>query len=166
MYSFSSGKYPPETAAGSEKRSSAYESGRIQPNIAIKMLVSLIIPFVRCADECCLFCDFKGRAIPPSYSEWMAIVEKIMSSDLIRQDLRKMAYFNMPLLTTPELELTALLPMKTVDHLRLEAKQLRGFIAASGMTRREYLNLPKEMERQFLLGNYTNGDIIDERADF
>ncbi len=77
-----------------------------------------------------------------------------------------MAYFNMPLLTTPELELTALLPMKTVDHLRLEAKQLRGFIAASGMTRREYLNLPKEMERQFLLGNYTNGDIIDERADF
>ena len=75
-----------------------------------------------------------------------------------------MAYFNMPLLTTPELELTALLPMKTVDHLRLEAKQLRGFIAASGMTRREYLNLPKEMERQFLLGNYTNGDIIDESA--
>ncbi len=48
----------------------------------------------------------------------------------------------------------------------VQHKQLRGFIAASGMTRKEYLNLPKEMERQFLLGNYTNGDIIDERSDF
>ena len=143
-----------------------YESGRVQPDIAIKMLMSLIIPFVRCTEECCLFCIFKKKAIPPSYSEWMTIVEKIMYSELIRQDLRKMAYFNMPLLSTPDLEFAALLPMKTVDHLRLEAKQLCGFIAASGMTRKEYLNFPKEMESQFLLGNYINGSIIDERSEF
>lgn len=143
-----------------------YKSGKMSPEIAIKLLLSLIIPFVRCAEECCLFCQFKGKAAPPSYTEWMAIVYNIMSSDIMKQDLRKMAYFNMPLLATYDLEFAAQLPMKTVDHLRIEAKEIRHFVSFSGMTRTEYLNFPKEMERRFLLGEYTKGDIVDERDDF
>ena len=143
-----------------------YKSGKISPEIAIKMLLSLIVPFVRCAEECCLFCHFKGKAAPPSYSEWMSIVNNIMSSDMMKQDLRKLAYFNMPLLTTYDLEFAAQLPMKTVDHLRIEAKKIRDFVSTSGMTRTEYLNFPKEMEKRFLRGEYTKGEIVDERSVF
>lgn len=143
-----------------------YKSGKMQPESAIKMLISLIVPFVRCAEECCLLCQFKGKAAPPSYSEWMAIVENILSSDVIKRDLRKMAYINMPLLTTTELEFAAKLPMKTVKHLRIEAKEIRNFVVTSGLTRTEYLNFPREMKKRFLLGDYTKGEIISDASDF
>ena len=143
-----------------------YESGKMPPEIAIKMLLSLIVPFVRCAEECCLLCHFKGRETPPSYSVWMKIVHNIMSSDIMRQKLREIAYFNMPLLTTHELEFAAQLPMKTVEHLQIDAMDSRHFITTSRMTRTEYLSFPKEMERRFRLGEYTKGEIIDERDNF
>ena len=143
-----------------------YRLGKIEAEIAIKILIALIPPFVRCAEECCLLCQFKGKSNPPSYDTWMLIINRIMTSELLKQDLRKIAYLNMPTLSTYNLEYAARLPLKTVEHIRSEAERLRLFVKSSGISRKEYLSLPKEMEKRFLDGDYIIGEIVDERNAF
>ena len=143
-----------------------YSHGRIQSDIALRMIISLVVPFVRCAEECCLFCQQKGKETPPSYNEWMSIVEKIMASELLVKDLRRMVYVNLPVRSTYDLEIAASFPYKTVEYIRIEARRIRAFISESGMSRKEYLSFPKEMERNFILGNYSKGELINEKAFF
>lgn len=143
-----------------------YRLGKIEAEIAIKVLTALIPPFVRCTEECCLLCQFKGKSNPPSYDAWMIIINRIMTSGLFKQDLRKLMYFNLPTLSTYDLEYAASIPLKTVEHIRMEAGRLRKFIELSGMSRRDYLMLPKEMEKRFLDGDYVIGEIVDERNAF
>lgn len=140
-----------------------FESGSHDTPFNVRDIVQLTMLFSQCVEEHKIYCLLLNHSVPPAYENWTALVEMIIESEIIKQELRKMTYLSCPLIRTRDAEIAAKIPLRTIQCLRANAQNTQRFIESSGMSRVEYLKFYNDVEKKWRSGNYQIGNPIDER---
>ena len=140
-----------------------FESGNHDTSFSAEDIVQFTMLFSQCVEELKIYCLLLNYPVPPAYEKWTALVEMITGSETIMQELRKMTYLSCPLLKTKDAEIASKISLRTIKCLRVNAQNTQRFIASSGMSRGEYLDFYRDVEKQWQSGNYQIGNLIDER---
>lgn len=129
-----------------------YEAGKIDSKIAVRVIEELTVAFQICADEASIYCLQKYGSFPVTRDDWSETINRVINSFKLREEHRKLAFFSSPGLQTAEIESLAAYSHKTVLNIRKETTWMIKQIG-EGLTRDEYLNLPKTIEQQYLRGD-------------
>ena len=128
----------------------------------VRMILILAILFSTCVEEYRSLSHFIGKGEPPAAVDWEATIEKIWSSEELRNCCRKMTYMALPDAATSEIEYTAKLPIRHLEILKEDSRN-RIVLIDSGLNQANgYTSVGEALMRLGIAGNYTTGNMLYE----